>query len=487
MSFFTRDEVRVVAGTSAAYALRMLGLYMALPVMSTWAAGLPGATPFLVGVAIGAYGLTQAIFQIPFGILGDLRGRRLVVILSMVVFALGSSLVASSGTIWMVIAGRLVQGVGAMASTLIALIGDGTRDHVRTRAMALMGMIIGVAFAGGFLLGPVAAARAGVASVFGLAAILSLAGVVLFELVVPNRLVPHIVRGRRTRPAGGSSTGGSWSWEEARSTIRDPSVFVLDAGIFVLHAAVTGLFVVVPFLLEGLVKTLDLWRVYAPVLLAGLGAMLVASRQADRPRRARLILRTGGALVIAGLVGLAIFHRSALSITLFLTVFVAGFASVEPVLASLLTRFTGKGARGTAAGVFNMVQFSGAFLGGSLAGLVLPIGQGAPLALMATLAFGWWLALGRMRHPDDVLASTLEVPRLDAASWPRVRRALLAQPGVLEAEWADGARATVRHWGDRASVAHLEGLAGKSLGPDASNIGPSDIGPSNAREGGQTP
>jgi MFS family permease len=233
----------------------------------------------------------------------------------------------------------------------------------------------------------------------------------------------------------------------------------VDAGIFVLHAAVTGLFVVVPFLLQGLVRTLDLWRVYAPVLLIGMVAMVIASRQADRPRRGRWILRGGGALVVLGLVALAVYHRSALAITLGLTLFVAGFASIEPVLASLLTRFTGKGARGTAAGVFNMVQFSGAFLGGALAGLVLPLGHGAPLLLAAAFVLAWWCAIGIMRDPDDVMATVLHVPRLDADNWPRVRRALLAHPAVLEAEWTGGDSPTVRHWADRASAGQLEGLA----------------------------
>ncbi|MEP7027187.1 MAG: MFS transporter, partial [Candidatus Eisenbacteria bacterium] len=288
---FHRDELTVVLGASGVYALRMLGLYMALPIMSTWSASLPGATPFLVGLSVGAYGLTQAIFQVPAGLLGDVRGRRLVILGSLLVFALGCLIVAMSHSIQMVIVGRLVQGVGAMASTLIALIGDVTREHVRTRAMALMGGVLGVAFAGGFLLGPLTSAHFGVPAVFGLAAGLTAVGAVLFELLVPGRLVPRIGHAGlpRSISASGESQAGSgrpappWSWHEAKSLLHDRSLLVLDGGIAALHAALTGLFVVIPFVLKEFFGPLDLWKVYAPVLASGLASMVWASHQADRP------------------------------------------------------------------------------------------------------------------------------------------------------------------------------------------------------------
>ena len=462
MTAFTRDELRVVLGTSAVYALRMVGLYMALPLMATWAADLPGATPFLVGVSLGAYGLTQAVFQVPFGILGDLRGRRLVVILSLLVFALGSAIVAAGHTILAVVFGRLVQGVGAMASTLIALIGDGTRDSVRTRGMALMGLVLGVSFALGFLLGPLVSAQLGVPAVFGASAVLALLGVLLFEFLVPSRLVPHVVRGHRPRPGA----AGSWSWIEARSLFKDRSLLVLDAGIFVLHAAVTGLFVVVPFVLKDRgVADLELWRVYAPVLGAGLVAMVLASRLADRPARSRLVLAAGVALVVAGLVVLAALHRSVPWITFGLGLFVVGFASIEPLLAALLTRYTGRGARGTAAGVFNMVQFSGAFLGGSLSGLLLPAGRGAPLLGLAAGVLAWGFMLRMLRDPEDLLDSTLPADGLTEEAWAIVHRRLVAHGAVLEADWEDGAPVRVRHWPDRVTADELARIVAGSCPP----------------------
>lgn len=455
MAAFSRDELRIVLGTSVVYSLRMVGLYMALPLMATWASGLPGATPFLVGIALGAYGLTQAILQVPFGILGDLRGRRLVVIITLLVFALGSAIVATAGSIVAVILGRLVQGIGAMAATMIALIGDGTRDEVRTRGMALMGLVLGVSFATGFLLGPLVSSHYGVPAVFGAACVLSLVGVLLFEFLVPSRLLPHLVHGHRPRPGA----PGSWSWPEARSLFHDPSLLVLDLGIFVLHAAVTGLFVVVPFLLRDRgVADLDLWRIYAPVLGAGLLAMVLASRQADRPARARRVLAAGVVSIVLGLVILAAFHRTLPLVTLGLGLFVVGFAAIEPLLASLLTRYTGRGSRGTAAGMFNMVQFLGAFLGGALSGLLLPAGRGAPLLLLAAGVAAWGLALRGLRDPGDLVESTFPGDGLSEERWSALHGDLVSHPAVLEADWVAGGPVHVRHWPDRASPATLERL-----------------------------
>lgn len=441
---FLRDELTVVLGASGVYALRMLGLYMALPVMSTWAAGLPGATTFLVGLSLGAYGLTQAIFQVPAGLLGDMRGRRVVILGSLVVFAIGCAVVAFAPSIHWVIFGRLIQGVGAMASTLIALIGDVTREEVRTRGMALMGGVLGVAFAGGFLLGPLVSSKAGVPWVFGLAALLSVVGAVLFEVLVPGRLVP---RGAVTR----------WSWSEARSLLHDRSLLVLDSGIAVLHAALTGLFVVIPFVLADFLKPLELWKVYAPVLAAGMAAMFWGSHQADHRARTRLVLRLGAFTLSVGMLGLAFLHKAFWGTFASLALFVVGFAMIEPTLASLVTRFTGRTARGTAAGLFNMSQFGGAFLGGALAGFAMKFGRGWAFAALGAATLCWAFALAWLRNPEDIKDSTFDTPGLDATSWASLRERLVANPAILEAEW-DGTIVTIRHWARILTREDLEGL-----------------------------
>ena len=432
---FLRDELTVVLGASGVYALRMLGLYMALPIMSTWAAGLPGATPFLVGLSLGAYGLTQAIFQVPAGLLGDVRGRRIVILGSLLVFAVGCGIVAFAPSIHWVIVGRLVQGVGAMASTLIALIGDVTREEVRTRGMALMGGVLGVAFAGGFLLGPLVSSKAGVPAVFGLAAVLSVAGALLFQVLVPRRLVPSLRHGDAV----------PFSWAEARSLLHDRSLIVLDSGIAVLHAALTGVFVVLPFVLAEFLKPLELWKVYAPVLAAGLAAMVWGSHQADRKARTRFVLRLGAFMLSIGLLGLAFFHHEFWGTALSIGVFVIGFAMIEPTLASLVTRFTGRTARGTAAGLFNMSQFGGAFVGGALAGFLMKYGRGWAFLAMGTLTLAWAFALRWLRSPEDIADCAIDVPDLDVSSWAALRERLVSHPAILEAEWS-GTIVTIRHW-----------------------------------------
>jgi MFS family permease len=346
-----------------------------------------------------------------------------------------------------------------MASTLIALIGDSTRDQVRTRAMALMGVVLGVSFGAGFLVGPLVSHQWGVPAVFALSAVLSVIGVLAFEFAVPSRLLPHVVkRGQRARPGA----PGSWSWAEARSQLTEPSLLVLDGGIFVLHAGLTALFLVLPFMLRDLVTDLDLWKVYTPALLAGMVSMITASHFADRRDIARRLLVIGPAMCVTGMACIAVFQGRIVPLVVALTLYVAGFAMTEPVLASLLTRYTGRGARGTAAGVFNMVQFSGAFLGGTLGGWLLHFGRIWPVLAMAALAAGWMLSVRRLADPDGLANSEIVPPALDEPAWVRVHRALIAHAGVLEADWQPGGPVRVRHWPRRVTPEELVALVGQA-------------------------
>jgi MFS family permease len=383
---FTGVEARLVFGAGAAYALRMLGTYMALPVLSPYAASLPGAAPLWTGLSVGAYGLTQAIFQIPMGLLGDRRGRGLVLALGLVVFGLGSWICAAAGSAPVLVLGRLVQGVGAMASTMIALLGDRTRDAVRTRAMAAMGALIGGAFTLGMVGGPAVAARFGVPWLFGFACVASFAGLAL---------LPWALRARTT--GGGAPTPGRGAAAApallapaaALRALACPALLSLDAGILVLHLALTALFVVLPLRLVVHLAPAYQWRIYAPVLLAGFAAMAVASRAAETNRGRRGVLAAGSACLAAaclllardgGLGGLAVA----------LGLFVVGFACLEPTLAAQVTRHSTAELRGAAAGVFNTVQFGGVFLGGLAAGAALG-GREAWLFAGLAVAQAVWL------------------------------------------------------------------------------------------------
>lgn len=402
----SKDEARLVLATSGAYALRTVGLNMALPVLAAWVSTLPGATPLSIGLSVGAYGLTQSLFQIPFGVLGDVAGRRVAITLTFVVFAAGSAIVASAHTVGGVIAGRLVQGAAAISSSMIAAIGDATRESVRTRAMAVLGIFLGASFAVGFLTGPFVVARFGTPAIFWIMCALSVVGAVVFEVGVPARLLARGIGRGRARAAHAPRTDGAaapaqatWSFREARALLRTRPLLILDGGIFAVHACLTGLFVVAPLLLARHLAMGDLWRVYAPLLALGIATMLWAANTGEDPSRVPALLRTGAAALGAGLATLALFGESLPLIVVSLALFIFGFAILEPVLAAHLTRFIAPRSRGTAAGVYAQSQFLGAFTGGTLAGALYGRAAWAPFAALAVLPIAWLVALRWLDKP----------------------------------------------------------------------------------------
>jgi MFS family permease len=405
-SSLSKDEARLVLATSGAYALRTVGLNMALPVLAAWVATFPGATPLAIGLSVGAYGLTQAIFQIPFGVLGDVAGRRIAITLTFVVFAAGSAIVASAQSVAAVIAGRLVQGAAAISSSMIAVIGDATRESVRTRAMAVLGIFLGASFAAGFLTGPLVVARFGTPAIFWIMCVLSLVGAVVFEAGIPARLLARgIARGGASGASAPRADGAvlhaqpTWSLREARALLRSRPLLVLDGGIFALHACLTGLFVVAPLLLAQHLAVGDLWRVYAPLLALGIVTMLWAANVGEDSSRVPALLRAGAAALGAGLASLALFGASLPLIVASLALFIFGFAILEPVLAAHLTRFISPRSRGTAAGVYAQSQFLGAFAGGTLAGALYGHAAWAPFAALAALPIAWLFTLRWLGEP----------------------------------------------------------------------------------------
>jgi MFS family permease len=375
---FTPQEARVLLGTSAIYALRMLGVYLAFPVLSRYAAELPGSTTLLVGLSVGAYGLTQALFQIPFGALGDRIGRGRALALGLLVFGIGSGVCALAHTAPVLVLGRLVQGAGAMASTMIALLGDRAREEVRTRAMAAMGLFIGGAFATGLVFGAPLAERFGMPALFGFSAVASLAGVAA---------LPWALGGMRQLPAHGKSAL-TLSRGAVLAVLARPRLLAADAGILLLHLGLTSLFVVLPIRLHALLPAGKQGLLYAPVLALGFGSMWVSSHLADTPRGTRLVLLVGSLFLAAGLVSLGLGH-SVRALAISLALYVIGFASLEPSLAASVTRNAEPGMGGTAAGVFNTVQFFGVFLGGLAAGAVLGHAEAALFFAIAAAQLVW--------------------------------------------------------------------------------------------------
>jgi MFS family permease len=351
----TAKERRATTGLAGIYGLRMLGMFIVLPVLALYAETLPGGRDHaLVGLALGAYGLTQAVLQIPFGWASDRWGRKPVIVAGLLVFAVGSFIAAWAPTIHWVIAGRTVQGAGAISAAVIALTADLTRDTVRTRAMAAIGMTIGATFAVSLVAGPALTAVIGVPGVFVLTGVLALGAIGLLRRAVPDA----------DAPVRESAVPGQW-W----SVITDRELQRLNYGIFALHAALMALFVQVPFMLrdDGVAPDRH-WLVYLGVLVGSVVLMLPAMMQADRSGRGKVVFVGAVATLLAGQLLLALAGTSLPVLIVALLVFFTGFNVLEATLPSLVSKFAPSAVKGTAVGVYSSVQFLGTFAGAALGG-----------------------------------------------------------------------------------------------------------------------
>ncbi|MBA2565643.1 MAG: MFS transporter [Gemmatimonadetes bacterium] len=381
---FARSELRALSALCAVYGLRLLGLYMVLPVLSLYARGLEGSTPLLTGLSVGVYGFANMLLVLPFGVLSDRVGRKRAIALGLCVFAAGSVLAGATKSIAGLLAGRALQGAGAVSSVVVALVGDVTRPRVRARAMTLLGMSVGLAFMLGVVGGPALAGELGVRSLFLITGALAVGALLLVLAAVP---APR---------GGGRQAEFEPAAGEIRAALLQPELLKLDAGMFVIHFALTALFVVVPILLDDLLPAYHLWRVYAPVLLVGMAVAVPTMTLAEKTRSVHRVLYGGIVLFGMSFLVLRFLGDGLAGMVAGMGVFVIAFGLLEPTLTTLLTRFTTPQSRGTAAGVFSMSGFLGSFLGGATGGLLLE-SQGALFLVLAGLALPWLLLSLRMR------------------------------------------------------------------------------------------
>ena len=423
-SQLSANESRAAFSLAGIFSLRMLGLFLILPVFALYAEHLEGVTPVLIGVAIGAYGLTQALLQIPFGMLSDRVGRKPVIIGGLIIFAIGSVVAATSDTIWGVIAGRAIQGSGAIAAAVMALAADLTREQNRLRVMAVIGMSIGFAFAISLVLGPMLNSLIGVKGIFWLTAVLALSGIAITVILVPDP--EESIFHRDAEPVPGLFG----------RVLSNANLLRLDVGIFILHMILTAVFIVVPFALRDVIGLASAhhWMVYLPVMVLAMITMVPFVVIAEKRRKMKpVFLMAIGALAVS-LLGFSQLYQSLIGLSLMLFLYFTAFNLLEATLPSLVAKVAPADSKGTAMGVYSTSQFLGAFLGGVLGGWIYAHHGLEGVFLFATLAaLLWFVVAFGMERPRYVSSHVLRVGVMDQAQASELRGVLLDIDGVDDA------------------------------------------------------
>jgi len=415
-------ERRATFSLAAIYALRMLGLFMILPVLSLFAEHLEGSTPLLIGLAISIYGLTQAILQIPFGLLSDRFGRKKIIVIGLLLFATGSVVAALSTTIYGVLIGRALQGSGAIAAAIMALVADLTQEVHRTKAMGTIGISIGLSFAVAITLGPVIGAHAGIQGIFWLTAGLALVAILVVIFVVPKPLQNKIHADAELIPS------------QFTTVLKNIELLRLDFGIFILHLILTASFVVIPLLIKdaGLLPQQH-WMIYLPVFFFSLIVVIPFIILAEKKQKMKgVFIGAIVTLVIADL-GLFHFYYQLPGLIAFLFLFFAGFNLLEATLPSLISKTAPGDFKGTAMGAYSTSQFLGAFVGGTLGGYVFGEFGAGMVFLLCAICGGIWLIVSIfMKSPKYLANMLIPLNSIEKEKADKFVTELLQIPGVAE-------------------------------------------------------
>jgi len=383
----TRTELRASLSLSAVFSMRMLGLFLVLPVFALEAARLPGGDdPARVGLAMGIYGLTQGLLQIPFGMASDRYGRKRVIVIGLIVFALGSFIAMAATSLAGLTLGRAIQGAGAISAAVTALLADQTRDEVRTKAMTLLGVSIGFMFALSLIIAPLLNAHIGLPGLFALTGVMALSGIaVVLKLTPPE---PAQIEARQKG--------------RLQVVLADAQLMRLNLGVFTLHAVQLAMWVALPAMLvqAGLAKD-DHWQVYLPTVLASFFVLRGTLYPLERRGYLRAVFLASVGLIALVQVGLLWSTAPSLAfLTGLLFVFFCGFNILESCQPSMASRAAPAHARGTALGVFNTLQSLGFFIGGALGGWLLRTqGPQGVFAACSALMLLWLAAAWPMRAP----------------------------------------------------------------------------------------
>jgi MFS family permease len=383
-------EFRATAALATVFSVRLLGLFMVYPVFAAYAGGLQGANPYLIGEALGIYGLTQGLLQIPFGLLSDKFGRKVMIVIGLVLFACGSAVAATSTSVAGLIFGRALQGAGAVGAVILALLADLTSEQSRTRAMAVVGITIGGSFLIALVSGPIVASFVGVPGLFWLMGALSLVGIAITIFAVPTPGHPEVHRDAEAVPGF------------VGSVLRNGALLRLDFGIFALHAMLTAMFLVVPGMLRqtlGLASHDD-WLVYLPVLLVSVVIMGAAVALGEKRGRAHTVFI--GAIAALAISSALLFFGNGNAVALIgaLIVFFAAFNILEASLPSLVSKAAPVEHKGTALGIYSSLQFLGIFVGGAAGGYLNQHAGANGVFAFAVVLTMLWLAATLMLRPE---------------------------------------------------------------------------------------
>lgn len=422
----TALEMRATVSLALIFALRMFGMFSILPVLALYARDLPGGgSPFLIGVALGIDGLAQAILQIPFGLLSDRIGRKPVIYMGLVLFALGSFIAAGGHDIYIIILGRLVQGTGAIAAAVIALTADLTREEHRAKGMAVIGLSIGATFAVSMVAGPTLGHLIGVPGIFALTGVLAIAAMLVVRFVVPDPIVSRVHADAETVPS------------QISSILKNTELQRLNFGIFTLHAAMRGLFVVIPLVLVevGGLSSDQHWKIYLPVMVISFFAVIPAIIVAEKYGKMKPVFCGAVALLASATLLMAVFIGNLAGVVITLFMFFLAFNLLEATLPSLISKIAPAGSKGTAIGVYNSFQFLGLFLGGAFGGfLAQHVNRSAVFVFATGLALAWLLLALSMTPPPQVRTRLMHISgEMNEERAKRLSAALSAIDGVTEA------------------------------------------------------
>lgn len=425
----TPAERRATLSLASIYGLRMFGMFLILPIFAIYASTLPDKpSSFMVGLALGAYGLTQALLQLPFGMASDKYGRKPMIYLGLAIFAVGSLVAALSSTIEGIIVGRALQGAGAVSAVVTALVADLTRDEHRTKAMATIGVTIGIAFSLSLIGGPILNQWIGVPGIFALTGVLTLVAIAVVRFVVPDPVHSHYHSDASATPV------------RLKGVLKNTQLLRLNYGIFALHAAQMAMFVVVPFAIvsaSGLHENQH-WQIYLPIVLASFVLMVPAIIYAEKQSQMKRVFIAAIAMMLLAQLMFSASIDYFWGIVASLTVYFVAFNVLEASLPSLISKIAPAAAKGTAMGVYNTAQSLGIFVGGAVGGYLSHVyGFASVFIFCGVMMFLWLLLASSMQAPPAVRTKmyTMEASadQMTEEMVASVKNRLAKLAGVIEA------------------------------------------------------